>query len=438
MKKSTLIVVVVALALGAFVYFYDVKRNPKPVSEDVSKAAFSTKPEEISSLTIRRQTDTVALSKKGAQWNITQPIETEADQTAISGIVNDLSDLRIQRSFAPTDNLSNYGLADPAVKLDFQGKNGSPHDIQLGNRDFSNDAVYALIDGSKQVDLVPTSLLDDANKPVLDLRDRSIMDLNGAEVTAVTLKDSSGDITMDKAKAGWEITSPRKVLADSGAADGLVSSLSTNKFTDVVSETPTDPAKYGLVHPVITVDVTAQGGKQFQLLLNKQGTNYYGRDVGRPMIFRVDSAVYNSFDKKFFDLRDKSILQFDPATIMTVTIQNANGTIQCSQGKEDQWSVMEPVADKGKSVQSWKILDPLQNTRATQIYDAPSPAVMAHLKKPAIQITLTDKSNKRTTIEISAASGDSAYVRTSASPEIYKVNTQILKDLDFKISDLLI
>ncbi|MGC1105910.1 MAG: DUF4340 domain-containing protein, partial [Candidatus Acidiferrales bacterium] len=146
----------------------------------------------------------------------------------------------------------------------------------------------------------------------------------------------------------------------------------------------------------------------------------------------------NSFDKKFFDLRDKSILQFDPTTITTVTIQNANGTIECSQGKEDQWSVLEPVADKGKSVQSWKILDPIQNARATQIYDAPLPAVLAHLKKPAIQVILTDKSNKTTTIQISAASDNSVYVRTSAGPEVYEVNTQILKDLGFKVSDLLI
>ncbi|MGB6876179.1 MAG: DUF4340 domain-containing protein [Candidatus Acidiferrales bacterium] len=438
MKKSTLIVVVVAVALGAFVYFYDSKHNPKTTSEAVLEAAFSIKPEEISSLTIHRQSDTMAFMKKGAEWDLTQPIETRADQTEIGGIVNDLSDLKIQRSFAPTDALSKYGLANPAVKIEFQAKNGSSHSVQLGDKDFSNSAVYALIDGSKQINLLPTSLLDETDKPVAQLRDRSMIDLNGSQVTALTLRDASGDITIAKPQTGWEITSPRKALADSSAVDALVSSLSSIKFTDVVSEAPTDVAKYGLEHPAIMLDVTAQGGKQFQLVLGKKGDDHYGRDLARPMIFSVDAPVYNSFDKKFFDLRDKSILQFDPTTITTVIIQNANGTIECSQGKEDQWSVVEPVADKGKSVQSWKILDPVQNARATQIYDAPSPAVQAHLKKPAIQMTLTDKSNKTTTIQISAASGNSVYVRTSAGPEVYEVNTQILKDLGFKVSDLLI
>lgn len=438
MKKSTLMVVVVAVALGAFVYFYDSKHTPKPITGDVSKAAFSIQPGDLSTLTIRRRSDTVALSKRGSDWDITKPVETRADQTVLSGLVNDLSALRIERSFAPTDTLSKYGLRDPSVEIDFRDKSGSSHSVQLGDRDFSNSSVYALIDGSKQIDLLPTSLLDETVKPVAQLRDRSLVDLNGSPVTAVALKDESGDITMTKTQAGWEIASPRKALADSGAVDSLVSSLSSAKFTDVVSETPVDTAKFGLTHPAITLDLTLETGRQVHLVLNKKGTDYYGRDLARPILFSVDAATYDSFDKKFFDLRDKSILPFDPTTIAKVTVQNANGTVECSEGKEEQWSVVEPVADKGKPVQSWKILDPIENARATQIYDAPSAAVLAHLKKPVIQITLVDKSQKITTIQISDASGDSVYVRTSAGPEVYQLNTQILKDLGFKVSDLLI
>jgi hypothetical protein len=439
MKKSTLIVVVVAIALGAFVYFYDSKHNPKPPSTaEAAKPAFAVQPAQISNLTIHHKGQAVSLSNKGSDWDLTQPIQTRADQSAISAIVNDLSGLQVQRSFSPTDSLSKYGLADPAVTIEFQQTNGPTHKVELGDKDFSNTYVYALVDGSKQIDMVPTSLLDDTSKPVSQLRDRSLIDLNGAEVTGLTLNDPSGRIALTKGKAGWEITDPRKALADSGAVDSLVSGLSTNKFTDVASETPSDPAKYGLAHPSVTLDVTAQGGRQFHLVLDKKGDDYYGRDLSRPMIFQLDAPAYNALNKTFFDLRDKSILQFDPTTVQTVSVQNANGTVQCAQGKDDQWTVVQPVSDKGKQVQSWKILDPLQNTRATKIDDTPSPAILAHLKKREIQIALTDKSNKTTTIQISAASGDTVYVRTSEGPEVYEVSTQILKDLGFKISDLLI
>lgn len=440
MKKSTLIVVIIALALGAFVYFYDSKHTPKTSAEETSKPAFSSKPADFSSITLQRKGDTAVLVKKGSAWQLTKPVEAKADSATIDGIAADLRNLEIQRTFAADNDLSKYGLATPAARIEFQDAKGARHTIQLGDKDFSGDSVYALIDGStpQKVDLLASSVLDDAEKSVNDLRDRSILDLNGAPITALTLHDSSGTVSLKKAQAGWEITEPHSALADSEAADSLVSSLSTDKFTGVASETPSDLSKYGLAHPDVTLDATVKDGKQLQLALSKKGANYYGHDLGRPIVFTLDSTIYSSFDKNFFDLRDKQILRFDSTAISTITVKNPNGTFECSQGKIDEWKMLQPAADKGKSVQGWKLTDPLENARATQIYDTPSASVLARLNNPAITVTLTDKSGKTTTIEISQAVKDSVVVKVSSAPQAYELNKQILTDLGFKASDLLI
>ena len=439
MKKSTLIVVVVAIALGAFVYFYDSRHTRKTSAEETFKPAFSAKPADFASITLKRKSDTAVLQKKGSDWELSKPVESKADSATVDGITADLRNLEIQRSFAAGDDLSKYGLATPAAKIEFQDTKGAQHTIALGDKDFSGTSVYAMIDNSKpqSIALIPASLLDDVEKPVNDLRDRSIVDMSNTQVTALTLHDSSGSIQLKKAQAGWEITEPHATLADSEAVDSMVSSLSTDKFTKVASETPADLAKYGLAHPDVTLDATAKDGKQFHLAFGKKGTDYYGRDLSRPIIFSVDSTIYNSFDKKFFDLRDKEILHVDPTNVTSVTVQNANGLIECSQGKTDEWSMVQPAADKGKSVQGWKLTDPIENARATEIYDAPSAAILAHLKEPLITVTFTDKSGKKTTVEISAADKDSVYVKTSDAPPVYKLNKQILTDLGFKPSDLL-
>ena len=441
MKKSTLIVVALALALGAFVYFYDSKHSVAPPLPEASwKPAFSVKADDIIGLTLERKIGNAVFAKQGNAWLITQPVSTRADQTVISGIVNDLSSAKIQRSFAPPPggNLSNYGLDEPAVTIEFQSKAGAQHKLRLGDKDFSGDAVYALVDASKNVDLLPVSLLDETAQSISQLRDRSLLDLNGAEITGITLDDPSGTTAVAKNGSTWQITKPEQVPADSAAVDALASSLSTNQFTDVVSETPDNLAKYGLIHPAVIVDVTTKRGKQFHLLIGKKtGDEYYARDAARPMVFQVSSAVHDAFDKKFFDLRDKSILNFDPANLATVEIHNANGTIECSQGQVGNWTIVTPAADKGKSIQSWKLLDPIQDARAKQIYDSPSAAILAHLSKPAVEVTLTDKSGKKITVSISAAAGDSAYVRTSTRPQVYAVDAKILKDLGFKVADLL-
>ncbi|HEV2488478.1 MAG TPA: DUF4340 domain-containing protein [Candidatus Acidoferrales bacterium] len=450
MKKSTLIVILIAAALGSFVYFYDSKHAAGPAPEDASwKPAFSVQVGDITGLTIQNKSNSapIVFAKRGSQWNITQPVDTAADQGALSGIVSDLASDKIERSFAPTDLLSKYGLNPAALTLQFETKAGAKHTLKLGDKDFSGTLAYALVDASKQIGMIPVSLLNEANQPLLQLRDRQVLALNGAEISAVSLANPSGDISLAKDSSGWKITQPHPTGADQSAADALVTSLDTAKFTSVVIETSGEAAqtsaKYGLAHPVVTLDLTAKGGQQFHLLIGK-GTakdtkdNYYARDASRPMIFQVDANLYNSLDKKFFDLRDKSVIQFDAAKITSVEIKNANGTIECSQGKDDKWTLVQPVGDKGKAIQSWKVLDPLQNARATAIYDSPSAAILAHLAKPAIEITLTDKSGKTTSVRVSPAVKDSVYIRTSAGPEVYELSTQILKDLGFKPADLLL
>lgn len=438
MKKSTLMVVLVAVALGAFVYFYDSKPSLAPPRDEASwKPAFTVKADGVTGLTIATATGKTVFTKQRNRWQITQPVATGADQTSIDEIVSDLSSAKIRRSFAPADSLSKYGLAQPAVTIDFEQKGGAEHTIRLGDKDFSGKVVYALIDAAKNVDLLSVSLLQETDKPLSQLRDQSLLELNNGEITGITTANSSGTIAATKKSSAWELTKPKEVRADSSAVDSLASALSTDKFTDVVSESPDDLAKYGLTHPSMSVTATIKG-QEFHLLVGKKnGDNHYARDTARPMIFEISSTVYDALNKKFFDLRDKSLLQFDPTNVAAVEIHNASGAIQCTQGKDQQWTILQPAADKGKAIQSWKIFDPIQNARAKQIYDTPSRAVLAHLAKPAIEAILTDKSGKETTVDISAAAGDSVYVRTTAGPEIYELNTQILKDLGFKAADLL-
>lgn len=438
MKKSTLIVVAVAIALGAFAYFHDRKHKPTIRTGEASwKPAFSVKAGDITGLTLVSKSGTSVFAKHGKTWRITLPISTRADQAKVSGIVNDLSGAKIRRSFPPTGSLSTYGLEPPAVTIEFQSKSGAKHTIRLGDTDFSGIVVYALVDNSKNIGLLPLSLLNESEQPLSQLRDRSILDLDGADIIGLKLDDASGTVAIAKEGSNWEITEPKKAPADSDAMDSLVSSLSTSMFTGVVSEKPDDLNKYGLTHPSITLAVSKKNGQQFHLVVGKKAAGgYYARDTARPMIFTIDSSLYDSLNKNFFDLRDKAILHFDSSNVVAMKIRNANGTIQCSQGKNGQWSIVALAADKGKSVQSWKVFDPLQNARATQIYDAPSAAVLARLARPKIEVTLTDKSGKTTTISISAAAGKSVYARTSAGPTVYVLNAQILKDLGFKADDL--
>lgn len=439
MKKSTLIVLVLAIGLGAFVYFYDVKRTPKAETPgDESKPAFSFLPSDVTSMTLQRGSELIEFQRQNGAWNITKPVTTRADQTVADGIADGLAAARISRTLSVTpDRLAEYGLKPPAVTLSVALKNGPKHEVQLGAKDFSQIYAYGIVDKAKDVVLLPESLLVSSDKSLSDLRDRSAMDIKAGDVASFELKNKNGEIAAAKHDTDWKISKPRAASGDSSAISEMLSQVATTKWEALVSETSEGSSKYGLDHPLIALRTISAGGKSSSFLIGKkEGDTYYARDTSRPVIFRVKDDLVQHLSKTFFDLRDKNLIHFEAADLTRVEIHNGKDVFACTQGSDGQWKIEEPSDKKGKSALSYKFTEPLESARAKEILDAPPANVTARLAKPAVRIELTFKSGKKTRVEVSSASGDFVYARTSDSPAVLKLDKQTLKDLTLTAADV--
>jgi hypothetical protein len=439
MKKSTLILLVVALGLGAFVYYYEFKRKPAaPVEED--KPAFTMQAGEVVAMTIARGGTKVSLEKHGTDWAIKQPVETGADGSVVEGIATNLATARIGRTITVTpDRLEAFGLLQPALKIEFKLKSGAQHHLVLGAKDFSTASVYGIVDGAKDVVLLPTLLLTAADKPLDELRDRSVLAVASSELSGFDLKNKAGQVAAKKDASGWRIEKPRATAADSSEVESLLAQVTSAKMAGVVSETATNLGKYRLEHPGVVFRGRDVKGQEHTLSVGqKDGVDYDAHDSARPMIFRISDSLYKKLGESFSDLRDKAVIHLDRAQINHVEIHNKNQTVVCEQGKDGKWTLVLPADSKGKEVQSWRFFDPIDNARAKVVSDSPSGDVLARLAKPAVEVTFTDPSGKTTKVSVSAVVGDSVYVRTSVGPTVYKLGKQVLEDLNFKAKDLLL
>ncbi|MGH9703970.1 MAG: hypothetical protein ACRD4K_11395, partial [Candidatus Acidiferrales bacterium] len=100
MKKSTLILLAVAIALGGAVYYFEFKRVPAPEKvADESKPAFKLAAENFTAITIVRGDSKIQLDKQGNDWVISQPVETAADRSVAEGIASSLSNASVSRTF---------------------------------------------------------------------------------------------------------------------------------------------------------------------------------------------------------------------------------------------------------------------------------------------------------------------------------------------------
>src|SRR3984957_5652428 len=439
-RKSTLIVLLAAIALGAAVYYFDWRRsqkeNAKP-SADADKLAYSIQPQDVSSVTITHPGNSAEpvlhFEKRSGIWQVTQPIETRADQFSLEGIVNSLSSARVAQTEPGTpDRLKIFGLEPPAVSIGFQIQNGAKHTLALGNKDFTGISVYAIVDAAKDVALLPESLLVSTSKSLQDLRDKNALHIVSGDVFSFDLKNPSGQLSAKKEKDEWRFTKPSEAAGDGNNIDSLLAAIASAKITTIASETPDNLAKYGLVNPAVTFTAVDAKGKSSTLIVGKkENGQYFARDTSRPTIFRIDEDLYKKLAQNLGDLLDKKLAHFNPATINHVEIRNSSGTFICTRRSERDWVIDAPADQKGKSPEISKVFLPLEQAVAEQVFDQPSADLRAKLAKPAFEATLTDKSGKKLTVQISGESGGFVYARTSDSPAIYKFDKQILTDLSF-------
>jgi hypothetical protein len=444
-KKTTLLALLCAVALGAGVYYWDWKKGneTKPVA-DASKPAFSFQSSDIVSFSIAHTAQPadspLRFEKHDGDWRILQPVATDADQSTAGGIVDQLAGARIEQTEPDSpDRRKAYGLDPPQISIDFQLADGAKHSVLLGNQDFTNEYVYAIIDGGQSVSLLPQLLSTSTSKSLEDMRDRTVLHLSTDQAAAIDLKNSTGDLAISKDKGQWKFANPPGILAGRDAVDSLLQAVSNAKMISVASESADKLAQYGLASPAITLSVSdSKGAKQTLMVGKKDGKAYFARDISRPTIFRVDADVESKLSQKFADLRDKQVLHADIANIQRLQIQNARGSVTLVRkpGSADDWVFDSPADRKGKPVASWKIVDPLGNIQADDVIDRPSPAQLSQLSSPAVRVTLTGKDGKELNLRLSKPAGDFAYAQADGAPAIYKVKKSAFDQLNVSAADL--
>jgi hypothetical protein len=258
--------------------------------------------------------------------------------------------------------------------------------------------------------------------------------------TSFSLKNPAGQIESKKEKEGWTFTKPvAGQLADETDVTSLLNSVAGAQMTAVVSESADNLGKYGLASPPISFTATSENGNAATLFVGKkEGVDYYAKDSSRATIFKVNETLYKKLMENYGDLRDKKLIHLTQGDFTRAELHNENGTLTITPKSEQDWIAEAPPELKGKAIATWKIFPSVTNARAEAIVDHPGAEIQAKLAKPLVQLTLTAKDGKKISVSFSPAIGDSVYAKTSDAPTVYKLNKNVLVDLNSKISEFAI
>ena len=442
MKKSTLVVLLLAAALGGYVYYTEIRHAAEKPAEGASKPLYTFLGNDITSIRLTRPGESapVVLEHREEAWVLTSPVSTRADQSNVESLANSLAHVASSRTL-PADpaRMKEFGLEPPAASVEIHLKKGETQKLELGAKDFTGMDVYARQGGAKEVLLVPDSVLTEATRPVIELRDRAVLDLNSWSITELDIRTPKTKYRLEKKGNDWNITEPRPSPADSDEAGSLTSRLSSGRFSDVVEERAKDAAevaRYGFNSPQVTVHVRNEQGAESTFIVGKKDENkYFARDAGRSLVFHVDEALVKKFlDASFESLRDKHVLRSKAEDFSQLTIRNEKQTMKATASADGKWKVEEPAELKGKEMVAWHVFEPLNSTKATEVLEHPGAEIVSKLAKPAVEIRLTDKKGAVTTVVVSAKDGKAVYARSSAAPTVFKMDPYFLSQLDFQAS----
>jgi hypothetical protein len=368
-------------------------------------------------------------------------MQAKADKTAIDDILDALKNLKVKVFEADgITNLSPYGLDKPRIEATVvPGENKTQKTLLVGKDVPGTDRVYAKRQDSDSVFSVNKDIIARLTKEVYDLRDKTVIDFQRADVNKLELKRGESTIVCVKDNLGeWRIMQPAEYKADKDTINNLLFELDSLKAQKFVSDKPASLAPYGLDNPQNIVTLYESGKAEPKLLLlgKKQEDSVYVKTKDADTVFLVKGSLLNKVEMGVAELRDKIVLKFDSDDAQKLELKHDNIAITCvKQGVN--WRITIPSNENADNSEVTGIIDKLAELRVEKfVLDKPD-AVTTGLDKPQVQVTVTLKNNTAHKLIIGKSAGNqTVYAKLETPEELFLLNDAIVQDLKKTLDDL--
>src|SRR5512135_3614388 len=257
--RGTLVLVLICAALGAYVYFYEIKggeqREKKKQESDRLWKVESASIQQIDLIT--PQEHITAVRKGEKEWKITSPRAVDADADELNRIASSAAEISRESVLeANAKDLARFGLEQPQLTVRIKTKDGKEYEVRYGENNPTGNSTYATMPGTKDVMLVAGYTASSFRKKLDDLRNRSVLNFEQYDTNSLDLNCDKGDVQLTKENDKWWLQGKQHWAADSSAVSGLLSTLSTSRVKEFFDANPDDYVNLGFDKPLLDVRLT--------------------------------------------------------------------------------------------------------------------------------------------------------------------------------------
>ncbi len=258
------------------------------------------------------------------KWNMTSPVNMEADINSVNQIVWNLSFLTAGKIIAlSAEDLGMYGLDSPGMKVSViyedSGMIAGGDEVISEKGDLTRPkerVTKTLLVGEKlepekeksnyyakfaDEDIIFQIGWPDVRDYSVDLVTKTLFNLDTSEVKSLKIKHLEKELSFLKNNDNkWEMMQPENKLLKGNFADRIISAMNTLKAVSIVQYSSDDLSKYELVKPLFSVTVGSDDGEDSLLVGKEDESNYF-------VMSKATNFIYLVRRKKIDDIIEESV-----------------------------------------------------------------------------------------------------------------------------------
>jgi hypothetical protein len=264
---------------------------------------------------------------------------------------------------------------------------------------------------------------------------------DGDKVTKIEIKNADkSNVTLEKKGDAWELTAPVSAKAEQSNIKSLLDNLKELKIKETIAKSADLYPQYDLTDEK-AVHVVAYKGpdKVVDLYFGKSGSRGQVMRIGaRDGVFVADKYSSYLYTREVKNWRERTILKFEDANAIQVTVENKNGLFSFSKN-DDKWSSSVTLRDKDGKLnkdpeKKWDKFEPekvkdllraYKSLNAEDFGDDKSDAGFADAVKEGgvVKIKLKDNAGDHTILVGKTSKGTSRFAKKEGADIVYTISS---------------
>jgi len=352
--RTTGLLALVALGLGAFVFFHEIEGDltRQAALDDAKKIHVGLETADVTAITLTTLDGIPArFERSEGRWEIVTPIRARADATALDAIVHALVSMPREGRLEGDRSLAGFGLGAGAQTIRFEVA-GETRGLRIGGSTPIGGHRYVARLGDDEVAFVASYRVNAFNRNLDDLRDRRIFEFEAGDVRTLRVAWPTGregeelEVALARDDAGeWQLGVPLVGPADQEVVRDLLANLAYLRAEGFVDETE-DPLgadlRNALEETVLRFYWTVEGAhleRYARVLGSFDGQRVIEAPGGR--LYTVAAERLDDFPRAVVEYRFKRISSFEHSAARRLEMEFP----QAAHGEGDGDGARDPARD---------------------------------------------------------------------------------------------